>query len=206
MTEELAALLKVPEPVIEKRQCVTLAVAAAVLWAEQGRRPEAQEVQRRAQDYRLEQTRLAVEALHTLGDPEEIVTAVEHEMRVYVHDLTTAHHEKDFRSLAVFPINDLQDVKVVVLRTDYRGGVIVESVVGPSWRPGGTVTWVLIHDLGAAPLGRGGHNTLGGGRAHNNTSIWVHVLLAQPARPDTYITGENPLSALPHHKEGGDMD
>ena len=145
MTEELAALLKVPEPVIEKRQCVTLAVAAAVLWAEQGRRPEAQEVQRRAQDYRLEQTRLAVEALHTLGDPEEIVTAVEHEMRVYVHDLTTARHEKDFRSLAVFPINDLQDVKVVVLRTDYRGGVIVESVVGPSWRPGGTVAWVLIH-------------------------------------------------------------
>ena len=73
------------------------------------------------------------------------MTAVEHEMRVYVHDLTTAHHEKDFRSLAVFPINDLQDVKVVVLRTDYRGGVIVESVVGPSWRPGGTVAWVLIH-------------------------------------------------------------
>ena len=145
MTDELASLLKVPEPVIEKRQCVTLAVAAGIVWAEKGQKPEAQEVQRRAQDYRLEQTRLAVEAAQTLGDPDEVVTAVEHEMRVYVHDLTTAHHEKDFRSLAVFPINDLQDVKVVVLRTDYRGGVIVESVVGPHWKPEGTMVWVLIH-------------------------------------------------------------
>ena len=134
---DLSSSLLETEPVIEKKQCVTLAVAAGIVWSEKGQKPDAQEVQRRAQDYRLEQTRPAVEAAQALGDPDEVVTAVEHEMRVYVHDLTTAHHEKDFRSLAVFPINDLQDVKMVVLRTDYRGGVIVESVVGPHWKPGG---------------------------------------------------------------------
>eukprot|EP00435_Cladocopium_sp_Y103_P039436 s669_g10.t1 len=145
MTDELAGLLKVNEPVIEKRQCVTLAIAAAVLWLESGQVPAAEAVQRKAQLYRLEQTRLALEAAQLLGEPEEIVTAVEHEMRVYIHDLTTAHHEKDFRSLAVFPISDLQEVKVVVLRTDYKGGVIVESVVGPHWKAGNPVIWVLIH-------------------------------------------------------------
>lgn len=134
---DLGSSLLETEPVIEKKQCVTLAVAAGIVWSEKGQKPDAQEVQRRAQDYRLEQTRPAVEAAQALGDPDEVVTAVEHEMRVYVHDLTTAHHEKDFRSLAVFPINDLQDVKMVVLRTDYRGGVIVESVVGPHWKLGG---------------------------------------------------------------------
>eukprot|EP00435_Cladocopium_sp_Y103_P076192 s59_g80.t1 len=145
MTEELAGLLKVAEPIVEKRQCVTLAVAAGVLYEETRRVPTASDVQKRAQLYRLEQTRLAVEASQVLGDPDEMVTAVEHEMRVYIHDLTTAHHEKDFRSLAVFPIGDLQDIKVVVLRTDYKGGVIVESVVGPHWKPGDTTIWVLIH-------------------------------------------------------------
>eukprot|EP00435_Cladocopium_sp_Y103_P012460 s1027_g3.t1 len=145
MTDELAGLLKVTEPVVEKRQCVTLAVAAGVLYEETQRVPTAGEVQRRAQLYRLEQTRLAVEASQVLGEPAEMVTAVEHEMRVYIHDLTTAHHEKDFRSLAVFPISDLQDVKVVVLRTDYKGGMIVESVVGPHWKPGNVIIWVLIH-------------------------------------------------------------
>eukprot|EP00435_Cladocopium_sp_Y103_P045096 s974_g12.t2 len=145
MTEELAGLLKVAEPTVEKRQCVTLAVAAGVLYEETKRVPTASEVQKRAQLYRLDQTRLAVEAAQALGDPDEMVTAVEHEMRVYIHDLTTAHHEKDFRSLAVFPIGDLQDIKVVVLRTDYKGGVIVESVVGPHWKPGDATIWVLIH-------------------------------------------------------------
>ena len=113
------------------------------------------------------------------------MTAVEHEMRVYVHDLTTAHHEKDFRSLAVFPINDLQDVKVVVLRTDYRGGVIVESVVGPSWRPGGTVAWVLIHKghmTLVRPPSEEVATTLLEEEEHTTTPAFgFHVLLAQPA-------------------------
>ena len=92
----------------------------------------------------MEQTRLAAEAAVSLGEPEEMVSAVEHEARIYVHDLVTAHHEKDFRCLAMFPVADLQDAKIVVFRTDFKGGLLVESVVGSQWSPGGWTIPVLI--------------------------------------------------------------
>ena len=91
------------------------------------------------------QTRLALEALVQMGRPaEDFVTPVEHEIRTYAHDIVHPNHERDFRSLAVFPIEELQDVKVVVLRADYRGRLVVESVTGASWAPGGCLLWALI--------------------------------------------------------------
>ena len=99
------------------------------------------EAQRQAQELRLEQ---AVEAVVVLGEPEEMVSPVEHEARIYVHDLLTANHEKDFRSLAMFPLQALQEAKVVVLRADYRGGLMVESVTGGQWARGGWILPVLI--------------------------------------------------------------
>ena len=65
------------------------------------------------------------------------MAAVEHETRIYVHDIVQAHHEKDFRSLAVFPLQKLQEARLIVIRADFRGGLIVESVVGAQWQPGG---------------------------------------------------------------------
>lgn len=102
------------------------------------------EVQSCAQDVRLTQTRLASEALTQMGTAEDFVTPVEHEIRTYAHDIMQPNHERDFRSLAVFPIEELQDVKVVVLRADFRGRLVVESVTGASWSPGGCLLWALI--------------------------------------------------------------
>ena len=79
-----------------------------------------------------------------MGEPEELVAAVEHEIRVYVHDLTVAHHEKDFRALAVFPVEALATCRLVVLRADYRGGLVVGSISGPNWEPGGWTAFALI--------------------------------------------------------------
>ena len=90
MSDELAALLQVAEAGVERRQCVTLALAAGVAWREKGRRPTVSEVQEKALSFRMEQTRQAVEALQVMGEPEEMVTAVEHELRIYSHDLVTA--------------------------------------------------------------------------------------------------------------------
>ena len=135
MTEEIAALLQQPEPQRERRQCVTLTLAAGTLWKEDGVRPSLEAVQERAQSMREEQLRQAVEAEKQMNcEPRsEMISAIEHELRVYVHDIVTAHHEKDFRSLAVFPLQDLQDVTVVVVRADHRGGLVVETVVGSQW-------------------------------------------------------------------------
>ena len=144
MTEELASLLQQVEPVEEKRQCVTKTLAVGLLWRKLHRRPSMAEVQTCAQEVRITQTRLALEALTQMGPAEEFVTPVEHEIRTYAHDILQPNHERDFRSLAVFPVEELQDVKVVVLRADYRGRLVVESVTGASWAPGGCLLWALI--------------------------------------------------------------
>lgn len=38
----------------------------------------------------------------------------------------------------------LSACRLVVLRADYRGGLVVESVVGPQWEPGGWTAFALI--------------------------------------------------------------
>ena len=144
MTEELASLLQQVEPIEERRQCVTKTLAVGILWRRLHRRPSLAEVRTCAQEVRLTQARLALEALAQMGVAEEFVTPVEHEIRMYAHDIMQPNHERDFRSLAVFPVEELQDVKVVVLRADYCGRLVVESVTGSSWAPGGCLLWALI--------------------------------------------------------------
>ena len=144
MTEELAGLLKLTQPEKEKRQCVTMTMAAAIEWRTRGRRPTLEEVHGRAQDVRLAQARLAKEAEEVVGRPEELVAPIEHELRIYVHDLVTPAHEKDFRGLAVFPVEELQEARLVVMRADYKGGLVVEVVQGQQWEPGGWDVVALI--------------------------------------------------------------
>ena len=146
MTETTAALMKVAEPVAERRQCVSLAVSAAILWRQTGSMPTIAEAKERARALREEQLRQALEAKVTMDGlgPNEMVSAVEHELQVYVHDIVTAHHEKDFRSFAAFVVADLQDARLIVLRADCRGGLVVETVLGSSWEPGGWNVVCLI--------------------------------------------------------------
>ena len=144
MSEELAGILQLPEPVIEKRQCVTKTLAAGILWREKGRRPTLQEVENKAREQRLDQARPALDAATQMGEAAEFVTPIEHELRVYLHDLLHPAHERDFRSLAVFPIMELGAAKVVVVRADFQGNLLVETIVGPDWEDGGWIVWTLI--------------------------------------------------------------
>ena len=66
MTEDLASLMKVVEPGVERRQCVTLTLAAGLLWLELGPKSTLEETQNKAKEIRLEQTAQAVEALRTM--------------------------------------------------------------------------------------------------------------------------------------------
>ena len=79
-----------------------------------------------------------------MGAADEMVAPVEHELRVYTHDLITPSHEKDFRSLSVFCLEDMAEARFIVLRADYRGGLVVEAVQGQRWEPGGWDVWALI--------------------------------------------------------------
>lgn len=55
--------------------------------------------------------------------------------------VVTPAHEKDFRSISVFPICEAEEARLVVLRADYRGGLVVEAVQGSRWQPGG---WDIV--------------------------------------------------------------
>lgn len=144
MTEELAGLLGVVAPEVEKRQCVTKVLAAGHLHLSQGRLPSMDEVEYQAQLFRLEQARQAADAEAIMGHPEPRVSAIEHELRMYSHDILKAHHDKDYRAVAVFPIEALGSNRLVTLRLDYKGDVIVENILGNQWKDGQPTIWTLI--------------------------------------------------------------
>ena len=56
----------------------------------------------------------------------------------------TPAHEKDFRGLAVFPVEELQEARLIVMRADYKGGLVVEVVQGQQWEPNGWDVVALI--------------------------------------------------------------
>ena len=146
MTEELAGLVGVVNPEVEKRQCVTKVLAAGSLMGEdpQQRLPSMEAVEQRAQEYRLEQARLATEAEGVMGHAEPKVTAMEYELRTYAHDILKPHHEKDYRALAVYPLEQLEEFRVIVIRADYKGDYLPEIVQGTHWKSGQKDLWALI--------------------------------------------------------------
>ena len=144
MTDELASLLRQPDEGIEKRQCVTKAIAAGVLRRCWARQPSLDEVDLKAQAIRLEQVRQALDAVAVMGAAQMHVAPIEAEMRVYTHDIVHVNHDKDFRSHAVFPVSDLEECRLVVIRADYRGEIVIEMVNGTIWHQGGWLLWTFI--------------------------------------------------------------
>ena len=79
-----------------------------------------------------------------MGHPEAKVAAVEFELRMYTHDILKAHHDKDYRGLAVFPVECYEHLRFVVVRLDYKGDILVEAIEGRSWGPGEPDVWALV--------------------------------------------------------------
>ena len=144
MTEELAGMMGVVDASEEKRQCVTKVLAAGILRARDGALPSMSEVGEEGKSLRLEQARLAVEAEGIMGHAEVKVSPVEREIRMYSHDILKAHHDKDYRALAVFPLEALSSSRVAVIRLDYKGDILLETITGQHWKPGQKDLWCLV--------------------------------------------------------------
>ena len=119
-------------------------LAAGHLFLGDGRLPTFDKVEEVGQKFRLEQARQAADAEGIMGHPEPKVTAVEYELRMYGHDVLKSHHDKDYRALAVFPLQDLEAVRVLVIRVDYKGEILLEAIAGTQWGEGGQDLWALI--------------------------------------------------------------
>lgn len=122
---------------------MTKTIAAGILRRRLGRRPTLTEVEELALTLRVEQLRLALEAGAQMGEAQDFATPVEHELRVYA-DIVHPHHERDFRSFAVFPVGELDEGRMVALRADVRGRLVAETIVGNAWKPGDWTMYALI--------------------------------------------------------------
>ena len=187
MTEELAGLMGVVQPEVEKRQCVTKVVAAGLLQGQTGKIPSLEEVEALGQQLRLEQARQASEAEALMGHPEPKVTAVEHELRMYAHDVLKAHHDKDFRSLAVYPLEQMANMKG--LACGLQGRCFARGCPGNpvARRPAGHLCAGVerSYDIAQPTICPDGPSIGAGHFSLHYTYVGVSLLLAPTPRPAT---------------------
>jgi hypothetical protein len=108
--------------------------------------PAEADVMALAAKLRLELATRALAAAQALGPAPDRVSPIEHELRVHLHDALNSDHDRDFRSLACLPLDQLRDRTLVVLRVDYMGRLIVETVTGEDVLPGEPrYLWTVLH-------------------------------------------------------------
>ena len=125
---ELCEQFRKPADTLETPQCLLKSVAAAVLHAQDGQLHAHGQVLSAAQILRTSHWWSATEAAVAFGDcppwsPEENV------LRVFIHDVLEADHEKDFHSLAAFPHESHGDLALYVWRVSRGGALTLESFV-----------------------------------------------------------------------------
>ena len=104
------------------------------------------DVQQKALEWRKDFMDQAVSTESALGEMPESMTLAEADLRMFAHDMLHRDHDKDFRAFAAFPLEDLKDFMIVVVRVRFNTQVIVESLVGREYDPSsGKVLWVVIH-------------------------------------------------------------
>ena len=112
---------------VETQQCLCLHVAAAL----QGKVLSLAEVQSAALPLRQEILRLSVQAFAHLGDAPPHVGEAEAFVRHNAHDCFYPHHEKDYRSLALF-VPGFFESSHLVLRVSQAGRLEGDLVKGKS--------------------------------------------------------------------------
>ncbi|CAE7256170.1 RE2 [Symbiodinium natans] len=131
----------------EPRQCLVLHIAAALLWSRSKQLPSWSEVQTLASRMRGEFYVEADKVSEALGELPPWVTRAERDLRVFVHDFVYFGHDKDYRSLAALPPEELAAVAVHVVRLDAWKRPTVEALTGctaDTRRP--LVVWLLVYD------------------------------------------------------------
>ena len=147
MGPELCEQFRKPADTLETRQCLLKSVAAAVLHALDGHLP-ARGVLSAAQILRTSHWRPATEAAVALGDCPPWISPEENDLRVFIHDVIEADHEKDFHSLAAFPRESHGDLALYVWRVSRGGALTLESFVGADFqtnRAHPKVAHALVH-------------------------------------------------------------
>ena len=62
-------------------------------------------------------------ALGTIGDPDVQISSAEADLRIFIHDILHADHDKDVRTLAAFMLDELGDTTLHAWTMDYWGAL-----------------------------------------------------------------------------------
>ena len=134
----------------ESRQCMYIHVAAALAWH---RSPSLsfdspqliQSTLELAHTLRRDVCVQARRALDTLGPSSDTMTQAEADLRMFIHDATVAHHDKDYRCFAAFPSTLLQRYCLVMCRISEHHQVTYEHISGLDWDGSNDmVLWFLL--------------------------------------------------------------
>ena len=126
---ELCEQFRKPADIMETRQCLLKSVAAAVLHAQDGQLPAHGQVLSAAQTLRTSYWWSATEAAVALDDCLQWISPEENDLRVFIHDVIEADHEKDLHSLAASPHESHGDLALYVWRVSRSGALTLESLV-----------------------------------------------------------------------------
>jgi len=137
----------------ERKQCILLSAVAAALWAKaQGTPPTMADIWTHTLTARAEQLDQAIRAEESLGVSEPRLPVGEADLRIFVHDAVAPHHDKDYRTLIVFPLTILEDLILHVLMIDYGGKVTVHELRGRKAGDDSPQAWMFIHRAHARAL------------------------------------------------------
>ena len=145
--EEIADMLGVPPESEEDRQCLSMHVAGAKKWADDGygAAPEWEEVKPAAQTLRKELWNEAVEAHACLGDAPPWIQAAESDIRAHAHDVLRPHHDKDYRVFQVFPPQSLAGSILQLWRVSHMMRLEIDHLAGVNAQSSSALLPLLIH-------------------------------------------------------------
>ena len=115
-------------------QCLLKSVAVAVLHTQDRQLPAHSQVLGAAHTLRTSHWWSATGAAVALGDCPQWISPEENDLRVFIHDVVEADHEKDFHSLAACPQESHGDLALYVWRVSRGGALTLESLVGADYQ------------------------------------------------------------------------
>lgn len=132
----------------ECHQCVTLCLALGLLDnPDDPHLPAMDKVLEKAQQLRALTAAAAVQALYDVGvipdrGPQALLDILK-----MAHDAVSKHHDRDVRSWAAFPPEDIQDKKIFILKIPLEGNPELEIILGTRAGPKAKEIWFTIYDF-----------------------------------------------------------
>ena len=126
--EILCTALDLDSSELEKRQCVSLSVAASLLWSSSSP-PSSPRVHALAQQLRTQLWDGGKHPFEALGPPASLISEQEHQIWDQIHDVLMPHHDKAYHVFSTFEVFELEDKILEVWRVNLWGHLCIDRLM-----------------------------------------------------------------------------